>query len=400
MWGASRPVGVFVCVLVLSAGAVPAQTRYIAFGDSITEGVGDDPARPEQGYPPRLEDLLQQAGENAVVVNRGVGAERTPEGLSRIDEVLAEGGDVLLLMEGTNDVTRFISHETSIFNLRTMAERAEAQGFEVVHGTLIPRIPDARVDAENIGNSRLNHRIRDMAGKDGRDLADHFEVFSTLQNPFATHYFQDPEDHVGHPNSRGYDVMARTWFEVLVGNDTVPPVAGRTSPNYGAIEVSPTAAVSVDVWDFGSGIDLSATSLVLNGVEVDAELSGGNRGANLRYRPPRPLEGTVRVALRSRDRSSPANTVDREVLHFRIEGAPPDDDGLRGDIDGDGRVDGTDLVLLALAFGSERGQGRYRPSADLDSSGRVDGQDLAILSSNFGRTDTGGQGQSLLASAR
>lgn len=384
MWGASRPLGAFVCVLVLSAGPVSAQTRYVAFGDSITEGVGDDPDRAEAGYPPRLEDLLQQAGQEAVVVNQGVGGERTPEGLSRIDGVLAEGGDVLLLMEGTNDITRFVSHETTIFNLRAMAQRAEGRGFEVVLGTLIPRIPDARVDAENIGNNRLNQRIRGLAGGSGRDLADPFEVFSTLPNPFATHYFADADDHVGHPNARGYDVMARTWFEVLVGADTVPPVAGRTSPNYGTEEVSPSATVSVDVWDFGEGIDLAATSLVLNGVEVSAELTGGTRGANLRYSPQRPFQGTIHVALRSRDRASPANTVDREVSFFRIEGAPPED-GLRGDIDGDGRVDGADLVRLALAFGAGRGQGRYDPAADLDSSGTVDGQDLAILASNFGR---------------
>lgn len=398
MWGARRPFGAFVCVLVLSAGAAAAQTRYVAFGDSITEGEGDDPARAEKGYPPRLEDLLQQAGRNAVVVNRGVGAEKTPEGLSRIGEVLDEGGDVLLLMEGTNDITRFISRETTLFNLETMAERAEARGFEVIQATLIPRIPDARVDPENIANHRLNQRIREMAGESGRNLADHFEVFGSLPNPFATHYLADPNDHVGHPNTRGYDLMARTWFEVIVGDDTVPPVAGRTTPPYGAIEVSPSTAVSVDVWDFGAGIDLAATSLVLNGVEVNAELTGGTRGANLRYRPPRPLQGTVHVALRSRDRASPANTVDREVSYFRIEGAP--EEGLRGDIDGDGRVDGTDLVRLALAFGASRGQGRYDADADLDASGTVDGQDLAILSSNFGRTETGGQGQSLLASAR
>lgn len=396
MWGASRPIGALVCVLVLSAGAAPAQTRYVAFGDSITEGVGDDPTRVEPGYPPRLEELLVQAGRDAVVVNRGVGAERTPEGLSRIDDVLDEGGDVLLLMEGTNDITRFISHETTIFNLRTMAERAEARGFDVVHATLIPRIPDARVDAENIGNNRLNQRIRDLAGRSARDLADHFEVFSTLQNPFATHYFEDPEDHVGHPNARGYDVMARTWFEVLVGADTVPPVAGRTSPNYGAEEVSPAATVSVDVWDFGSGLDLAATSLVLNGVEVVAGASGGSRGANLRYRPPRPFQGTIHVALRSRDRATPPNTVDREVSFFRIEGAP--EAGLRGDIDGDGRVDGVDLVRLALAFGAGRGESRYDASADLDSSGLVDGQDLAILGTNFGLTDS--EGQALVAGSR
>jgi hypothetical protein len=57
-----------------------------------------------------------------------------------------------------------------------------------------------------------------------------------------------------------------------------------------------------------------------------------------------------------------------------------------GDVDGDGRVDGVDLVLLARAFGATRGSSRYERDADLDASGTVDGQDLAILASNFGQT--------------
>ena len=63
---------------VALAGAAAAQTpaRCKAFGDSITAGVGDDPGRETPGYPPRLEELVP----GLVVDNRGVGAERTPEG--------------------------------------------------------------------------------------------------------------------------------------------------------------------------------------------------------------------------------------------------------------------------------------------------------------------------------
>ena len=75
------------------------------------------------------------------MLNRGVGGEKTPEGLSRIDQVLDEGGDVLLLMEGSNDISRNISIETTLFDLGEMARRAEERGLEVVHATVIPRIP-------------------------------------------------------------------------------------------------------------------------------------------------------------------------------------------------------------------------------------------------------------------
>lgn len=57
----------------------------------------------------------------------------------------------------------------------------------------------------------------------------------------------------------------------------------------------------------------------------------------------------------------------------------------RGDVDASGRVDGIDLVLLALAFGREQGEEGYRAEADINSDGIVDGFDLAILIEFFGQ---------------
>lgn len=56
------------------------------------------------------------------------------------------------------------------------------------------------------------------------------------------------------------------------------------------------------------------------------------------------------------------------------------------DIDNSGRIDGYDLVQLALAFGAQRGQARYNGRADLNGSGIVNGNDLAILAMYFGET--------------
>ncbi|HJS36702.1 MAG TPA: GDSL-type esterase/lipase family protein, partial [Burkholderiales bacterium] len=84
----------------------------LAFGDSITFGTGDDTTRAELGYPPRLEALLVQRGRSAVVINAGVPGETTMEGVSRINSVLDPGGEVLLLMEGTNDIGNRVPIET------------------------------------------------------------------------------------------------------------------------------------------------------------------------------------------------------------------------------------------------------------------------------------------------
>lgn len=56
----------------------------------------------------------------------------------------------------------------------------------------------------------------------------------------------------------------------------------------------------------------------------------------------------------------------------------------RADINESGRVDGTDLFLLAEAFGTSAGDAGYSLAADLDGNGFIDGFDLALLAASFG----------------
>lgn len=376
----------------LLLGAIPvlasAQTTskaYLAFGDSITFGIGDDPARANPGYPPRLQSLLVTAGVNATVGNYGLGGEKTPDGLTRIDSVLANGkaGDVLILMEGTNDINKSISMETTIFNLDTMAGKAEARSMGVIQATVIPRPPDAKVDADNLLTDQLNGRIRNLAGVRGRKEADPNEVFRNLPNLFSGFYSNAPDDHVGHPNAAGYDILARVFYNVIQGIDMVSPVPGIINPVNGATNVKPDATIQVDVWDFGAGIDLANTFLQVNGQQVTVTPQGTAQHASLTYQSPTPLSGTVTVGLISRDLAPTPNTINRQIAKFTIQGAAP---GLQGDVNGDNRVDGTDLILFGLHFGALRGTASYSAAADFNNDGAVDGLDLAILAANFGQT--------------
>jgi lysophospholipase L1-like esterase len=368
------------------AAAQTAGTTYFAFGDSITAGVGDNPGRERSGYPPRLQTLLLNAGVNATVDNQGMPGEKTPDGLSRIDSVLVKGkpGDVLILMEGTNDVTRAISLETTIFDLDTMAARAEALGLSAIHATVIPRPPDDNKDADNLLTEQLNGRIRNLAGVRGRREADPNAVFLTLPNLFGSFYSNAPDDHVGHPNAAGYDILARLFFNVIQGIDAVSPVPGIISPINGATNVKPDATIQVDVWDFGAGIDLANTFLLVDGQPVTATPQGTTLHAALTYAPPAPLSGTVTVGLRSRDLATPPNSIDRQIASFTIQGSTGG--GLQGDVNGDGRVDGADLILFGLHFGAQRGEAAYSAAADFNSDGVIDGIDLAILAANFGQS--------------
>jgi hypothetical protein len=192
------------------------------------------------------------------------------------------------------------------------------------------------------------------------------------------------DDPVGHPNSAGYDLMSRIFFNALQGIDTVPPVTGIMSPTNGAKDVAANTPINVDVWDFGTGIDLANTFLLVNGTVTPAVPTGNSVRARLSYTPPAPFSGIVSVGLRSRDFATPPNTVDREIIRFTIAGFG----ALQGDLNQDNRVDGADLVIFALHFGAVRGDTAYSAAADINGDGKVDGLDLAILASNFGKSVT------------
>ena len=61
------------------------------------------------------------------------------------------------------------------------------------------------------------------------------------------------------------------------------------------------------------------------------------------------------------------------------------DVAMRGDIDGNLRVDGFDLAALARVFPTSLGDPDFRRAADLDRDDDVDEDDLTILAAYFGR---------------
>jgi lysophospholipase L1-like esterase len=88
---------------------------YVALGDSITEGQGDDISGDDisndsrnsgGGYPPILNDLLTVAkGYPHTIVNAGKGAETSSGGLNRIQKVLNDNpnSQFFLICYGSND---------------------------------------------------------------------------------------------------------------------------------------------------------------------------------------------------------------------------------------------------------------------------------------------------------
>ena len=262
---------------VPSASSATAQEIvFLAFGDSITQGYGDT-SNLGGGYTRRLERWLNQQGYDSVVESYGVGGETTAQGLSRIDGVLAGGGDFLLLMEGTNDISKRVGIESIRFNLDEMASRAEALGIIAVHATVIPRIPTAPVDPGNSATSALAAAIRSLALSSHRAVVDNFAVFQGLPDLFENYYYPVP-DPVGHPNTDGYIQIAGTFLETLLPLLEAPAI--EILPPAGPLDTGSLAFFGIGgvgdfvrvEWEFGDGGfavttapgDLSANYLYLH----------------------------------------------------------------------------------------------------------------------------------------
>ncbi|MBI2837360.1 MAG: hypothetical protein HYX75_03545 [Acidobacteria bacterium] len=176
---------------------------FCGFGDSITEGNGSD------GYYPALETLLGQNYGASDVINAGFPGEITAGGLARLPSVLASRRPgTVLLMEGTNDVTRNQSSRTIADNMLQMVLRCREAGSVPVLSTLIPRGPNDGFDPNNTATGRANQLLRVSMIQNRIPYVDMFDAF--LADPDYRDNLM--EDHV-HPNGRGYDVMGRQWYE-------------------------------------------------------------------------------------------------------------------------------------------------------------------------------------------
>jgi len=350
--------------------------KYLAFGDSITEGIGDTNAG-ETGYPTRLQALLRQGGKDGVkVVNHGRKGENTVQGLSRIDSILKSGGDVILIMEGSNDILDKISTGTTVFNLQQMLDRAEAAGVEPFWASIVPFRPSAFTTEDQ----ELAIEMRQKSNSGSLALIDCYAAFDYFPGAWPDLYNQSlKRDPVGHPNGKGYDVIAQVFADVILGNDTLPPVLGPVDQPDGQENVSATKRVEVVVFDLEDGIDNAATTMIVDGEAVAAQRTGSASRSTYSYTPPQPWGNVVNVEMDLQDLAGNAVRVD--ATRFIIKGAK----FFKGDINKDGRVDGFDLVLLAFSFGAGQGNSRYRTEHDLDKDGFVGGSDLAILASNFGK---------------
>jgi acyl-CoA thioesterase-1 len=89
-------------------------------GTSLTAGYGLDP---EQAYPAILERKIREAGLPYRVVNAGVSGETSAGALRRLDWLLRQPFDVLVLETGANDMLRGADLDSTRANIQAILDR-------------------------------------------------------------------------------------------------------------------------------------------------------------------------------------------------------------------------------------------------------------------------------------
>jgi len=109
--------------------AVDTRPRIVAFGDSLTSGLG---VAAEEAYPAQLQRLLDGAGFRYRVINAGVSGDTTAGGLRRVTWALNSKPTLVIVELGGNDGLRGLSLAETKRNLERIIEQFQRASVTVV----------------------------------------------------------------------------------------------------------------------------------------------------------------------------------------------------------------------------------------------------------------------------
>lgn len=200
------------------------EIEIVAFGDSITYGVGDgtapgtyvaqitDSGAP-RGYPLRLSEAL-----GVTVLNAGVpGEELLVEGIFRIPELIVGGtADAIIIKEGVNDSVHLAETSSISTAYQTAINVARAEGKGVVIATIAP--PTQMHSSLAPFTDSYSQAIRELAVLNSVPLADVQSAFVTACPVMSIcSYYNLPEGL--HPNTLGYDAISEVMLQALAGGN-------------------------------------------------------------------------------------------------------------------------------------------------------------------------------------
>jgi len=174
----------------LPAGA--ATLNILALGDSLTAGYG---LAPDDAFPVKLETALKAKGEDVRVINGGVSGDTSTAGRDRLDWVLSDDVNAVVVELGANDALRGI----------------EPKGTEAALSDILTALKARRLPALLAGMEAPRNL--------GPDYVDRFDaIYPKLAQAYDVLYYPSFLDGVAadpalnqpdglHPNAKGVDII-------------------------------------------------------------------------------------------------------------------------------------------------------------------------------------------------
>ena len=125
-----------------------AEKTILALGDSLTAGFG---LNGSDSFPSRLQMALRAAGHKVRVINGGVSGDTTAGGLARLDWLMQDRPDLVIVELGGNDALRGLAPAGTRRNLDGIIKRIKEKGAKVVLAGMLapPNMGKAYTDAFN-----------------------------------------------------------------------------------------------------------------------------------------------------------------------------------------------------------------------------------------------------------
>jgi lysophospholipase L1-like esterase len=227
---------------------------YVAMGDSITEGCGDDNASDDisndgrnsgGGYEPILNDMLTAAKEYPhTIINEGVGGTVSFDGASSIQAIIEKHpwSQRFLVQYGTNDARPWLpvpsglglgSNSTGYLgsfkdNMQQIIDAINADGRETCLAKAPIALgdcygcepyPDPDTGPRSVLIKEYNEVIDELVNESSNLIdiipPDFYSYFNYYDSQAESYRYEIEYADNLHPNGQGYRSMAEQWFEAL-----------------------------------------------------------------------------------------------------------------------------------------------------------------------------------------
>lgn len=142
-------IPVLLSALFAFTPAAADTVKIVAFGDSLTAGYGLPPG---EAFPDRLAQSLAERGHDVEIINAGVSGDTASGGADRLDWIVTDDVDAVIVELGANDALRGLSPDITRQALDSILQRLKDRNIGVLlAGMLAP--PNMGADYGNAFNS-------------------------------------------------------------------------------------------------------------------------------------------------------------------------------------------------------------------------------------------------------